>query len=361
MRNALPLALILLAPTAALAAPKKAGPLVYHNNTASRIRVTATELVTAEGARSSKNAAWDLAPGARSALWMDGKPVVCHRFVYRLTTAEGTSSWTGTCHVLNTRGEFVLELDAGLLAQHRKSATGEKLKRATARVFVRNAAGQKATVVCRYYLDADGKTRYVKGGSWTLPGNSNGYLNDLGKPLPVSRFEFTLHTADGKTDWSLVAPESGDIVFVIDAAFLNRHRVALGLKPAAPAAGAVSEAARQRATVKIITAVLAHAAATSKRPKDLAEALVQQLALKTRDALIEGALKDVFPTRSGREIAAVRRVIALALEGKLNLNRFRAETAKEELIEALKKADAGAGAAAEVADFIYGVHKALKK
>ncbi len=357
----LPVVLLMIVPGVADAQARKAGAPVYHNATASRIRVTVTRVTDAAGKEEKKDGSWDIAPGVRTSLWLAGKPLTCHKFEYRLTTVDGSSSWIGTCNGVDARGQFTLTCDARLLADHQKSASGEKLKRAVARVKVSNQTGQKVSIACRHFLDADGKAGNVKGGAWDIVAGGGGYLDDLGKPLAVSRFEFTLHTAEGKSDWSLAAPESGEIVFNVDTPFLNRHRAALGLKPAAPPAGAVSEEAKKRALAKILGAMVAHAAATNRKPADFAEALAQQAALRIRDGLIESAVKDAFPARSDREAAAIRRVACLAMEGKLDLTRLTAETAREELNEALKKADAGAGAAADVADFLYQAARSMKR
>ena len=266
--------------------------------------------------------------------------------------------------------------------------------RKTGRVHVINSTAREVTITCRAYYDAFGTRQLVKGGSWSVKAFVNGPLDDLGKPLYASRFEFTITSTEGSSQWySTAFNAAGNLTVTVDADVFKRHlaslpgrampapRIVMPATPAprfvpapvvpapvvrAPAAGPSKEAA-QRAVGKVIVAALANAAAKAKmsKPKNFGEALLQegvrQAALRVRDAAIEGALKDVFPTRTAREIQAARLVIALELDGKLTLRNLERARAKEELLAQLRRYDAGAGSAAEVADFIYDVVEAHRR
>jgi hypothetical protein len=256
--------------------------------------------------------------------------------------------------------------------------------RKTGRVHVINSTAREVTITCRAYYDAFGARQSVKGGSWSVKPFVNGPLDDLGKPLYASRFEFTITSTEGSSQWySTAFNAAGNLTVTVDADVFRRHLASLPgrampaprfvpapASPApvvrAPAAGPSKEAA-QRAVGKIIVAALANAAAKAKmaKPKNLGEALGQevlrQAALRVRDAAIEGALKDVFPTRTAREIQAARLVISLELDGKLTLRNLDRARAKEDLLAELRRYDAGAGSAAEVADFIYDVVQAHRR
>ncbi len=115
----------------------------------------------------------------------------------------------------------------------------------------------------------------------------------------------------------------------------------------------------KKAIVKILGATVANAFAAEQDKNDgLFAALLSTGARAGRDKLIESALQDVFPERDGFEIRSVRRVIALYLDKKLSLEKLGAETAKEEIIEALQEENPNLGASLQVVDFIYELHQA---
>jgi hypothetical protein len=253
--------------------------------------------------------------------------------------------------------------------------------RKTGRVYSINTTARDATITITAYHDALGKTRSVLGGSWSVKAFSKGYLDDRGKPLYASRVAFTLTTTEGSTHWySTAFDRSGNLTVTVDADTLKRHLAALpaparppvvvgprpmpplfpppAVRPVAP-----NKAAVERATGKIIGALVANAVAKSppKRNEGLGEAFVRALAIKARDDLIESALKDVFPGRPLREVQAARIVICLQVDGKLNVRNFNRALAREDILSALKRYDANVGNTAEVADFIYDVLEGYRR
>ena len=124
-----------------------------------------------------------------------------------------------------------------------------------------------------------------------------------------------------------------------------------------PARNADSEAI-SRAILKILGASVANEIARDQDNKDgLLSAVVSIGARAGRNKLIESALRDAFPQFEDVEIRAIRRVSALYLDGKLSLTNFGKETAKEEIVEALKGESPQLAASAEVVDFLYELHE----
>lgn len=80
-----------------------------------------------------------------------------------------------------------------------------------------------------------------------------------------------------------------------------------------------------------------------------------------RDKLIESTLEDVFPQLDDLAVRSIARVISLSIDDKLNIKNFGVETAKGEIIEALKKENPELATSAEVVDFIYKVNEAKSK
>jgi hypothetical protein len=139
----------------------------------------------------------------------------------------------------------------------------------------------------------------------------------------------------------------------------------LGLAPPAAAqfqagdATGPDEQAVQRGIAKILLAALANVAA-QEQPKDLGEAIAQQLAIRLRDEAIQSAVGDLYPQLTPAQRQGVRRVICLALDGRLNLENLDRQAARDRLMGQLRQANPDASAAAEVADFIYRVHLAYR-
>jgi hypothetical protein len=258
-----------------------------------------------------------------------------------------------------------LAVPASALAQARK----------TGRVYSINTTARDSTITITAWYDAFGTKQSIKGGSWSVKAFSNGYLNDLGKPFYASRVEFTITTTEGSTNWySTAFDRFGNLTVTVDADVLKRHLamlpgrvmpvapVVVAPRPVVPAAGP-TKAAVERATGKIIGAILANAIAKSppKPDEGFGAAFARALAIKARDELIESALKDVFPGRPLREIQAARIVICLQVDGKLTVRNFNRAQAREDILTALKRYDTNAGSAAEVADFIYDVMEGYRR
>lgn len=114
----------------------------------------------------------------------------------------------------------------------------------------------------------------------------------------------------------------------------------------------------KRAIAKIVFAGVANAVAKDQAEDEgLLSAIFSVGAKAGRDKLIESALKDVFPDRLESEIRGIRRVASLYLDGRLSLANLGKETAKEEIITALKKENPRLGASAQVVDFLYELHQ----
>jgi hypothetical protein len=119
-----------------------------------------------------------------------------------------------------------------------------------------------------------------------------------------------------------------------------------------------TNAARTQATLKITSANAAYSRTLPRRTgpaDDLLDRLLSEGSRLLRDKFIESALKDAFPRLVGSHVRAARRAISLYLDGELTLENFVEETAKEEILNQLKKLDPDLGGAAEVADFIWRV------
>lgn len=115
----------------------------------------------------------------------------------------------------------------------------------------------------------------------------------------------------------------------------------------------------KRAIVKISGAGIADAFARDQKQNDgLIAALFSVGARAGRDKLIESAIKDVFPEMDDIEIRGIRRVACLYLDGKLSLANLGKDTAKEEIIEALKEENPTLATSAQIVDFLYELHLA---
>jgi hypothetical protein len=350
-------------PSPVWAEERKAAAVVYHNCTTSTIKIEAQYLIDRDGNRRHLSGQWRLAPGAKSYLLLAGKKLVAHKFVYKLQTADGSTTWSGTCHVLDEDGDFVLKLTEAHLREHRRDARGAKgvPGRKTGRVYLANRTTQPITITCRHYLDGDGKRQQVASGAWVLRPNVRGFLADGGKPFRASRFEFTLKTAEGSTAWHLETfDRDGDLTLVVDAAFLRRHLARLpARRPAGAHAGPDREAVK-RAVGKVLLAAVTHAA-SKKEPRNLGEAIAKTLAIRLRDELIESAMIDLYPRVPRSEIQTARQVICLSLDGKLNLRNLSRQKAKEALLARLKAANRDMANAAVLADFIQDVIEARNR
>ena len=125
-----------------------------------------------------------------------------------------------------------------------------------------------------------------------------------------------------------------------------------------PTLRAPDEEAVKRAIVKILGAIVSNAASQPGEDDNLFQTLLRQGFRAGRDQLIESAVQDVFPDLAASQVQAVRRMIALDLDGRLDSRNWRSETAKDELINALRRENVDAANAVSVADFLYRVHQA---
>ncbi len=232
----------------------------------------------------------------------------------------------------------------------------------TGRVYVDNRSAETVTITCRYYIDALGNRQTVRGGAWTVLPNQAGFLNDQGNPFFTSRFELTVTTRAGSTDWHMKTADGPNALSLrIDAGFLARHQARLAPPPFAPrpVVGGPTDEAIKRALLKVLLAAGTHAMA-GKEPKDVGEAIVIALAVRARDGLVESALTDLFPGQPARDVQAARVAICLALDGKLTERNFNRAQAREAAMARLRAANPGMANTAALADFIAAVAEARR-
>jgi hypothetical protein len=291
-----------------LAAPSE---VVFHNNTAAPIRITARHTTDEFKVRSPLTASWDLKPREKTALKVEGKPVVCHEFYYQLTTYQGTSNWWVPSDGMR---QCLVTINDESLKVHRKELIrgGERLTRPTGRVRVNNTSGVKWTLTCRSYLDAHNDSRTVRGGPWTIDKGVAGPLDDLGTPLPVARFEFTLATDEGDSEW-FVEVVKGDIPLVLDAAVYRRHLASIKAGRTQPQAlGGATEEGRKLARERIEAAI--HEARSS--PDHLSDVLTHGWSAR-RDRVMLEQLQTVLPGRAAKELESIKGVLLRVQSGEL--------------------------------------------
>ncbi|NBO92493.1 MAG: hypothetical protein EBV06_09330 [Planctomycetia bacterium] len=233
------------------------------------------------------------------------------------------------------------------------------------KVYVANTSGENIVLACVSYIDENGVRQTIKGGAWTIKPDARGHLTDQGTSFTASRFDFTIQTTSGKTDWHVNTLDAdGDLTINFDRNLLARHNARLvpPLRLAGAGGGGAGPTPREveAAVGKIIGAAVAQAIA-SQEPENVFQALLIEAARRVRDELVEGALKDVFSDRPLHEIQAARRVISLGLDGKLSVDALNREQAREALLGRLKAIDPDIGAGAQIADFIYTVLQARKR
>ncbi len=110
-----------------------------------------------------------------------------------------------------------------------------------------------------------------------------------------------------------------------------------------------------QAVTKIGVALAAYLAATKlmqKNPDDRAALIGAGLALRGRDAAIESALADLFPSLSPRQAGDIQKLATSILEGKRTLDPD-AQKAKDRLIADLRTANPDLAEAAMIADFVF--------
>lgn len=83
-----------------------------------------------------------------------------------------------------------------------------------------------------------------------------------------------------------------------------------------------------------------------------------ELSRSARDAVVESALADCFPSLGELERRGIANVIGLWSDGKLTIKGLAAATIKGELTNALNKENPGLGKLVEVVDFLYKLYQA---
>lgn len=137
--------------------------------------------------------------------------------------------------------------------------------------------------------------------------------------------------------------------------------------PSAPRAEP-TEGDFQAAAVKIATAALAHIAGdyiANGGSDDFADALARVFlssAIKFgRDELIAGAVHDLFPRLDPRARRGVQIIISLILDNQFTVGNIARDAAIEVIKDRLSRYDVEAGAAAEVAHFLYVMHETWQR
>jgi len=235
-------------------------------------------------------------------------------------------------------------------------------------IAFRNDSGRAIRLTNIVYTDASGTERRLEGG-YDLKAGAYTYLLVGDDKIVGKKFVCDVATDDGATNWIWNAAgldANGNVILQFTEGNFASHLKTLGKTPPVvrasnftPRADGPSEEQVKKGLVKILGAAVANAVA-QEQPDGFFEALIVEAARKARDEVIESAIGDLFPQLSATEKAGTRRVIALSLDGRLTVDRFNAETAREQIIELLRREDREFGRAAEVADFIGQVHRSRR-
>jgi hypothetical protein len=245
-------------------------------------------------------------------------------------------------------------------------ATAQTATRSGA-VVVRNTTGREIELRGVSFVDALG-SRQELNGAWKLKSGFYGYLGRDGNTKLVAR-ELTLSLVDedGSTEIRWVANTldvDGDFVLMVRPEDVTEHRRLLGktastTTTSSPWTFETSRGPTQeelgRGVTKVVAAVVAHAIAKDRAENGeggLFDALLIQVALRTRNEVIQSALTDLFPSLSSEEVSGARLVICLAMDGELSVDRYSQAAARERLAAELRRRDPDFAMAAEVADFI---------
>lgn len=108
----------------------------------------------------------------------------------------------------------------------------------------------------------------------------------------------------------------------------------------------------KQAMVKILGASVANAIGQAQEDDNIFQGLLRGVVRQGRNELIEGAVSDLFPDLTRRQVAAIRRTIALALDGQLTPTTWAAKAVREEVIAQLQKDASELGRIASIVDFI---------
>jgi hypothetical protein len=120
---------------------------------------------------------------------------------------------------------------------------------------------------------------------------------------------------------------------------------------------------QQQAAGKIVAAVLFHALVEEvwKSDPSFLNLVIFTSARNARDNAIDGALRDLAPNLSGRQILDIRLLITRTAEGRLDIRNLQERAAKDRLIADLREINPDLADAAVLADFLYIVHQATSR
>lgn len=219
----------------------------------------------------------------------------------------------------------------------------------TAPVVAHNQTQKTVTLVGRTYIDGWGR-EYAVPQTWDIKPGENVFLLFNSRKIEGQKFYYWVVDDTGPTYWVLSLDNNyseGQLVLTITDSLLARH--AQNRKKVV-----------QNAVGKIVTAVIAHAVATSGNSEedDFGDILLRIGAIGIRNGLIQEAVADVFPLYSRTQKATVQRVIQLMFEGRLNPENYRRESRRDALMQALKQEAPDLAGAAEFYDFIEQLQQA---
>jgi hypothetical protein len=219
-------------------------------------------------------------------------------------------------------------------------------------------------------------------GTWDLKPRFFGYLTTPRGKLYAKAVNFRVLGARGSSSWNcklVQVDQDGDFVVIFTPADYREHlRITGGIRPAVgvpalpPAAAGPTPPQIQNAAGKIGLAVLADLAArkiledTLANPnanpfeKDLARGAAK-IAREARDALIQSALRDLFPRLTPRQAGDIQFLISQAADGRLNIANLNQQEAKQRLINDLRAISPDLANAAAVADLIFAIYQGSRR
>jgi hypothetical protein len=128
-----------------------------------------------------------------------------------------------------------------------------------------------------------------------------------------------------------------------------------GSAPASQDSGDTRNERIAEAVVKIVAAVVANAVANDPS----VDAMVRQLFREIRNGVIASTLRDAFPALSQRQAKDITFFIASELDGTLNAQKVTVHFTKQYVIDQLRAIDPTLADAAEIAELVYRVHRAV--
>lgn len=243
-------------------------------------------------------------------------------------------------------------------------------------VYFRNLTSTPFRLEAIRYVDSSGREVAISTTFAVKAGNAGYIIVDSAK-VPAREFRCRLVSSDGATQirWQAnVLDSDGDFVVTFGDGDLREHRRLLG-KATSPSHFVTARTAMKsgprkptdeevgQGIAKILGAAVAHAVAVDRVQNGeggLLDGLIIETARSARDAAIKSALDDLFLGLSRDESVTAGRMVCLALDGRLTLDEYNEQAAKDRLIEQLRAGDPDFAAAAEVADFIYRVARAAR-